>query len=506
MCTATGRTTPCGIRAIFWSIGLSIGFGGSSAWAEEPHPTSEPPIHSDSTEVTQVVDAFDESDPFDINLSLGYEYERNSGRILREYSRADRAASGGGYTRGSLQVAGYRQTVHRLNARADVGLYHDLALVLRLPIILSDDRRLTSGSDASGDPLATQGAPNEVLFSVPFSAPTRSGIEYLALGLDVGVLNQYRNPSRPSWIFGFETRWDVSEPLHACNRNPAAGQVGCAAPGDTNRNGRYDAERLEGSDSATRKPGVSRGVTGLEVHTYLSKRVKYIEPYGGFRMLAEFPNASSDYNLVDLDSSLVNHPPLEGTMTVGMAVIPWEVRDQYQRLTLDFRLDSTYRSEGRDYSPLFDALGSSAADSLREPNYASYRAGADGTSVIDTDSQRVYFTGLTDVQGHLKNRLSAQFVWQAAQYVKFVVGSALSIVQSHVITYDQACNSNFKNREDQSGPCRKQVGTDADGEAILDATGIPNPNYRQLINTVGRRFHVEGERGFDAWVNATVMF
>ena len=118
--------------------------------------------------------------------------------------------------------------------------------------------------------------------------------------------------------------------------------------------------------------------------------MKYIEPYGGFEALFEFQNESSDYGISDLQGSLVNHPPFQGSLIGGLAVFPWEVRDQFQRIELDFRFRGTYRSEGRDYSPLFDALGSSDAPSLRRPNFASFMQGpnADNPSVVNPGSQR----------------------------------------------------------------------------------------------------------------------
>ena len=42
--------------------------------------------------------------------------------------------------------------------------------------------------------------------------------------------------------------------------------------------------------------------------------------------------------------------------------------------TFDVRLEGKYHSEGRDYSELFDALGSSTAPSLRQPQWAAYQA------------------------------------------------------------------------------------------------------------------------------------
>src|SRR5206468_1476483 len=107
---------------------------------------------------------------------------------------------------------------------------------------------------------------------------------------------------------------------------------------------------------------------------------------------------SSDFGSSDLKGSLVNHPPLQGWLFAGLEVIPWEQREQFQRVTFEGRIAASYRSEGRDYSELFDALGSSHAPSMRYPNYASYKQGAAAnTSVVDTNSQRVYVSGITDV-------------------------------------------------------------------------------------------------------------
>jgi len=499
----------------------------SLSHAEEPKKISEPSVLREPSEVVQVVDAFDDDDLFDLNLSLGYESTWTSSKILRESALTDAGFSDGGYSRANLNVAQYSQRVSRLNTRADIGLYKDLALVIRLPIILSDDRQLKglSGSDAN-QTFALAGAPGEQLFSLPFKSPTRSGVEYLAIGIDASPMNQARDATKPTWLIGIEGRFDVSTPMHACsqgtgilNKNsglPAAGQTSelqCANTSDINRNGvggeypsgNVAAGSLEGVFTGGRKPGVSRGVTGLEAHTIISRRVKYIEPYGGFRALFEFQNDSSDYGATDLQGSLVNHPPLKGTMIFGLNVIPWEIREAFQRLSFDFRFTGTYVSEGRDYSELFDALGTSDAATLRYPNFNSYQpqnGPAGGPSVVNPGSQKVYFNGLTDVQQHGVYTLSGSVNWQVGEYVKFNVGAGYTLTQAHFITFDQACNPDFSNDLGAAGPCKSQKATT--GEDV--PSGIPNPNYRKAINDPGHRFKVSGASDVDAWINATVMF
>jgi hypothetical protein len=499
---------------------MAIVMGGNVARADEPHKVTEPPVLNEPAEITQVVDAFDDDDPFDLNLSLGYQQTWSSATIRRESYIAQPGLSSGGFVNDTMNVGTYTHTTSRLNTRADIGIYKDIALVVRVPIILSDDQKIegVDGSDQHQS-VVLEGAPGEQLFKLPFKSPTRSGVEYLAVGLDVGIMNQFRDPTKPTWVIGVEGRFDVSEPMHACNSSPkplnqANAQKDCAYPSDINRNGvsgepQYNtsnAGNLEGTFSGGRKPGVSRGTTGLEAHTFLSKRIKYIEPYGGFRALFEFQSNSSDYGSTDLKGSLVNHPPLRGSLIMGMNVIPWEVRDQFQRITFDFRFTGTYVSEGRDYSELFDALGSSDAPSIRSPNFAEYQKNPDAAtagespSVVNPNSQKVYFTGLTDVQQHGVYNLSAQFTWQAGQYVKFNLGGGYTLVQSHFISFDQACNPDFSNSIEKAGPCKSVTGPKQ------TATGIPNPNYRATINTPGRRFKVDDSHAFDAWLNATVMF
>ena len=505
-----------------------------SAGAEEPRPVNEPSVLAEPGEITQVVDAFDDEDEFDLHLSLGFRQSVRTAKIFRETSITDPGFVTGGFSQANLNVAEYSETTSRLTPRADIGVYKDIALILRLPIILSNKRELKSldgsGSAASGVPLALLGLPGEQLFEVPFESPTRSGIEYLAVGFDFGIMNQTRDASKPTWVVGLEGRFNVSEPMHACSENPESGQVECAHPSDINRDGVADetddatdadddlfdeeGRPLEGTFSGSRDAGVSRGVTALELHTYVSRRIKYIEPYAGFATLFEFQNESSDYGATDLQGSLVNHPPLQGTMTVGLNVIPWELRERYQRVTFDFRFSGTYVSEGRDYSELFDALGSSSARSLRAPNYATFQENPDTATREDPDNpvpsvvnptQKVYFTGLTDVQQHGRYTFSTQFTWQAGQYVKFNLGGSYMIAQSHFLAFDQACNPDFASSVARAGPCRRSR-QNSDGTTTFTPTGIPNPNYRRVINDPGRRFKVDSSIGFDAWLNATVMF
>ncbi len=508
-----------------------------SAQANEPKKASEPRIMAEPGEITNVVDAFDDENgnPFDLHITLGFQQSWLSSKIQRETAIGSKTTNPGlttgGYTSSLMNVAKYSEVTTRLNTRVDVGIYKDIGLYIRMPLILSNTRELndlngSQGAQASVLQGATQpnGSP-EQLFSIPFKSPTRSGIEYLAAGLDFGIFNQARDPSKPTWVFGFEGRFSVGEPMHACGNtgglNQGGGQKSCADPSDMNRNGQgnekdngvflSDAKgnSLEGASAGERKPGVSRGTTALEIHSIMSRRIKYIEPYGGFRALLEFANASSDYGKSNLEAVLTSSPPLQGWMILGMMFIPYENREQFQRLSFDTRFTGTYRSEGRDYTPLFDAIGSSDAQSVRRPNFNEFKAGDTGGvvngkqvgtgSVVNENSQKVYVTGLTDTAAFGSFTLSASAQFQAAEFIKFQLGLGYTFIQSHNITGDQPCNPNFKNDVNKAGPCQTLGDT-------RSPTGIPNPLYRPAIDVVGRRFVMAGADQWDLWANAVVMF
>jgi hypothetical protein len=481
--------------ASFWLAWLALSLA-PPAQADEPLRAGEPRLMSEPGEVTDVIDAFDGDDLFDLHLTLGYQYSWKASHIRRETSLGEvnnQALTTGGFTASNLNVATYEENTSRLNTRLDIGVYHDVALYVRMPVVLSDERKLTDlAGSAAVQNIVLAGGPADggPLFSLPFQSPKRGGIEYLALGLDLDLFNQFRDATKPTWMAGFEVRLSVSEPLHPCNANPPSGQVTCAALSDVNRSGA----------GGVRPSGISRGTTGIELHSVVSRRLKYVEPYAGFRALIEFANGSSELGTTDLLGSVVNHPPVTGWVFGGLQVIPWEQREQFQRVTLDGRLGASYRSEGRDYSELFDALGSSSAPSLRSPNPARFHADpANPTqSVADPAFGSVYFPGVTDVSAYASIQASVQLTWQVGAYIKFVLGGSYAHEQNHVITSEQQCDPSFQGDVGQAGPCVSGSGA--------TATGVPNPNYRPTIDLPGRRFKADDTNLWDAWLMGIVMF
>lgn len=483
-------------------LALAASGVASPAVALEPRSLTEPSVLAEPADVTRVADAWDESGAIDLHFTLGYQHSWKRAAILREAPTA---------RGGRERVASLSENTSRLNVRAEAGLYRDLALILKVPIILSRSATLESTEAVP----AFAGAAGAPLFQLPFGSPNRSGVEYLGVGVDWAILNQYRDGSGPSLLVGVEGRFTVSEPMHACGRLPLAeGQttasMRCTYPSDINRNGlggEFPAPgitSLEGELPAERRrAGVSRGTTAIDLHAAASRRFARLEPYMLFGASFELPNDDSDFGS---DRPWHDALPWQGRFGVGTEYVPWELVEQYQRLSLDLRFTGSYRSRGRDYSELFDALGSSGALSYRRPSFAGYMENPDpdsraaAPSVVDPSSERVFATGLTDVEAHGSYALRVAVRWQAGQYVHFDAGGALAITPRHFITSGRPCDPARRVALAEAGPCATGG---ALGERVL---GAPDPSHRPETDQPGQRFMVDTARSIDTWVGATVMF
>ena len=480
-------SSPALRRAVPGAVVLLMSIG-RPAHADEPVSAREPRLLSETGENTTVIDAFDKDDPFDANLLLTLRQQWKSANIRRETALAQGALSSGGFVSANENVAKYSQSITTLEVGADIGLFRDLALSFRLPIILADSRELSDLDGSTANPQRLQDPAGDQLFNVPFKSPTRSGIDQLGFALNYAIFNQMRDDSKPTWVIGVESRFAVGPRMHACNENAP---VKCPDPANPN--------------GPSREPGVSRGMTTLAAHTIVSRRYGYLEPYLGFRVQLELPQSNSDFGATsDVKGTLLSRPPVLGTFTVGTEVFPWENREAFQRVGLDFKMRGTYHSPGREYSELFDALGSTQARSLRSANPGAFRAGDGGASVVDPNAGQVFFTGITDQQAYSSFGGSVGVTVQAGEYVKFNAGFGLAHSQSHLITAADACNPDIKGDPGASGPCR--AGAPGSSAAGGTATGIPNPNHRPVIDLPGRRFTVDDTTIIDLWLSGVVMF
>lgn len=425
-------------------------------------------LYGEPTSYTDVVDAFDGEDPFDLNVRLQFRRSMTTGTIQREVN--DGTTADGRGSASWVNIANHERVRNILDVGLDVGIFHDLAIFARLPVVLSDDRSLepasgrTAASISEDLQVTEPGGTATPLFDVPFVSPTRSGLDYVAVGAAWSIFNQYRDRHLPTWLLMVEGRFGVGSVLKPCVKESVDGSgVRC-------RDGQ--------------SPGISEGINTIRVETRASKRFRYYEPYGGISFEASWPGigASNFEPGGDLPGFTKSSPPWRTEVVAGMAVIPWEERERYQRFVFDGRLFGGFVSEGRGYSPLFDALGTSDNEYFSGVN----RECADCT-------REVPYTGTSVMESHGRFGGEVAVEVQAAKYVRFRLSSRFTWDLPYAITFTDPCNPDVNASPDDPriGGCNE---------------GILNPNSRAVVDSPGSRFRLDGDFTVDLAATAIAQF
>lgn len=450
---------------------------------------------SEPARFVDVVDSFDDGSTFSFRLSAGYTYQRRTASIQRE-ARVSDALTGMGQVQ-FRDVGQYVESTSTLLVNAELGLFHDLALTFGLPIIVSNSRELRApespGPNDGNNALLdgwTQDGRATGLFSVPFRAPDRAGIDQVRVGLAWSILNQQRDRTKPTWTIRAEWRPPVGDVLHACNADAPPGTAQCPLPSSIPN---IPAGTVAATGAAARpgtagSPGISRGLHGIYFQTAVARRIGFFEPYAGLDILAEFPLRSTPFRYFDTPyGQLASYPPITSTLTIGAEVIPWENRETWQRFAIDLRVRGTYRSQGRDYSPLYDALGSSLSRPLNDPGCPSNVRGADGSCQAGRD---VYFDGLTTVQSYVTIASQLSLSIQPVKFFRLDLGGGISWASQHLITATDACNP---------GETVPSAHPEWRGGCVNDSA--PDPTHRPVIDQPGGRFRSTNEMTYDFFAN-----
>jgi len=331
-----GIRTPLVVLAGFWAI---VSAEAASA-----------------AEVTPVLSARSWKD-LDVHVSLAWQHDQSTASIRREYVQ----------TTGVLLINDliYHQTRDSLRLRAEVGLVHDLSFFLGGSIVVADDRRLDF--DKRGD-CAAQNCVETLLrdgflpgdqntiwgldaehgggFQAPsnqvFRGPTRSGFEYLALGVRWAAMNQARDHVKPTWIVGLESRFSVA-----------------------------DDQRFDPA-----KPTANRSV-GLGYHQFIlsslfSHRFGAFEPYMGGWFMQPMLTSSSVYKNVGTGD--YSSPQRRTGGDIGIEGTVWEDPVLHARVALEAAGRIEYRLEGLAQSELWEVL---SGDSGCATNPSLCRSGID---------------------------------------------------------------------------------------------------------------------------------
>ena len=399
-----------------------------SAHAEAPRVFLAEP-----TNYTNVLDAFVGKGLPDFRLSLGFLSTSETSTIQRENPSHSQAGS---YSH--VAFASLDRTAKQIWISAEVGLFQDLMLTLNTPFVLEDSLTLAA------TPYAVQSGLLDHAVGADYDSRIRDGVPYINAGLAYGLINQYRTPNLPTWIVRLDAQISTGQAMTPC---------------------------LHGQSCFR---GAGRGTVRVQGETRFSYRYRLVEPYGGFSYAREAVTTAQDNYWPNgtLPNDLDRNPPSRAGWTAGLSLIPWEDRERMQRIAVDGRFSATYVSRGRDYSPLFDILGTSP---LLSPDM----------STAATTSAR--FTGMTTIDAHVDMRGDLELLVRAARYVRFRFGLGISAATAHLIT--------------GASPCAAAVTSSGTCEG-----GQDNPSYQPIIDRPGNRFRITDIIGVSLSASAAGQF
>jgi hypothetical protein len=468
-----------------------------------------PSLTAQAAEVTRVATSFEDDNVFDVHFGVAYDYNFKQAAILREWNSGRGGANPDTENRLVKDLI-YRQQRHTLTPTVEMGLWHDLALYISLPVVLHDTREYSfdqrvddcvfgdspatatcvnkdnsttirdeilprNGFDGTNttDPFGQFTGPNTELI---FRGPVRRGLDQLHVGLKYGILNQTKRSHMPNWIIAAEGRFAVGRPM-TFRRS-----IEIADPDGNHR--------------------VGRRIHELGFWTALSRRYRFLDPF----FTAFWRQSISASNSLFRDhggaQDLVN-PQSQAGLSVGSEIVPWERKARNLKVAVQVSGSATLHYGGRGYSEIWELLadspsmvGSNQPESQRlnaagdpvAPNDFCSRTGALQTG-RDMPGSPTYtssngnacrpFEGVTDLQDYASFGFNGGLNFHLGKYARLMFGVNVLTDTRHFITFAGRGDAN------RSG----SGGTDPD--TVEPGTTEVNPVRRDVVDNVGRRYLVD---------------
>jgi hypothetical protein len=287
------------------------------------------------------------------------------------------------------------------------------------------------------------------------------------VGLWANPLDQSRDETFPTWTLFLEGRFGVGKPMKA---SCAAGQ---RVPADEN-GGMKECDLVD-------RGGVGRGVSGFRLGTRMSRRIGIFDPYFSFDAQAEFAKDGTDYFITGAKGGQINsRPPIEGHLDFGTEVTPWAQPEKHRRVVVGVGAGAVYHSEGRDYTPLYDALGTSG-----------YFRGTHTVDFGGVERTVTAWSGMTDIENYATIFGTWFVLVEPAKYIKFRIGGWLGHETEHFITKTDMCSSDLMDAVTGGGAA---------------ACGEFNDGYRPELDNAGSRFRAEKTLFGKFFLDLTAMF
>jgi hypothetical protein len=442
------------------------------------------PTHLEAAELTEVADAAEKKNPFDLVADVVYRRHLRRSKITREYNCNPAVMPSDLDTCASAPIEGqnlqikelrYQRITSEIVPRLKVGLWRDLELMIEAPVVITDDQNLRyagNGGDPDQEAITAENStiapsnPADRMFNVPFNK-SRSGFGDMAFMFRYAPISNERDATRGDWVI----------------------ELGYRAPTGT---------AMKGNNS-----GVGRGVHELILATALSRRFKYIDPYVRFEYIQPFAYSSPFYKDYGAQQQYVG-PGARFRFDFGSEFIPYDNLKQGVKIYVDLGLGVGYQAEGRGYSELFDAFYAGTKTCGKMDNGMSNVDQKDNCLYYNRDANstiRNTFDGITTIEQYTILRGHIGFGFYLSQYVKLGANFSLAHETEHFIT-------------------NSKIGKDLNGDGVVDANGAfnpqnatdvaqaaeHNPTYVPNVDSIGRRIRVEETTLFTTAINLSFLF
>ena len=444
---------------------------------------------------TRVLTAVEKDHPLpEVWLGVGFEHLRKSANITREWVQRD--AAGNPTVAEDVRELEFSEYQHRLNIDLRAGIFRDLELHVRAPIILAYKSQisLASGVDGTSTLWGSENADDRAydyrypITEVPASRE-RAGFGDMTFGLSWSPVVDVKDEAYPTLTL----TGDIIAPTGS-RRDPT------------------DQAALP--DQAG-KGGMGLGQTIFDLSIGLSRRMRLgspaLDPY--IVLGARIPVATSSQKALGME------PPPSGRATVGAEVLIFEDLETEQLYSVDLGFSFRYVGIGRTYSELSDYLPN--IDQTRVPaNRADPSVAADAVTYDDYADPRNYsaaqdgarcgtLTGvpcgeLNRVDEHLEMHGTFALTLKPSKWIMFRGGLAVGFVTSHLLTAEKVgvdTDPAGSNATCGGSPCAGRVNAvNSRGEDER------SPYYDPRYDQPGRRLRADGIFTLSAFANLAVTF
>jgi hypothetical protein len=365
-------------------------------------------------EITEVIDAADDNDPFDLNIDIRFYSTLERAKITRELSGSSGWKNNTDIKRPDYDALHYQNQIYAMDYLIEIGLYHDLELYVNLPWIIKDTRQISLVANYGSDPKIFNGVLTDSEIASRSSPSTeRAGIGDMTIGVKWAPFNGERDNATSTWVLGLEYIIPSGELI---NPNDIIG-------GKTGH--------------------VGLGHHQLVPSMLFSHRFTVLDPYCGIHAVIPIQGSEAKDKGFQI--------PYHGGFLIGMEIVPWENTSKRVKIAIDLRLTAEFFA-GVQSRGSTNAYGT--VNELSDFLYAHTGVESDpfdaGKRQLQTTSEYTQF-GL-----HLG------FVVRLAEYARLRVGASLAHNSEHFITGARGTietNPNFPDYDNASSRFRVEETT-----------------------------------------------